>query len=301
MKKNLILLSATLAAAIAFIACGKSATVRTDDDSSADGDSSVLTISDDNKPQKLVTDSVSWADSLTMKGCTAKVTLGGRYPVAGPSPLVDSVRAWIGNELSYSASTTSDRLFKPNAAELISGERLLTHCGKALMAMSQRDFSGMTEDGFSINYEFSYSFGPVYQTDKLLTYSFSGYCYLGGAHGSSVGDGQTFVLSSGLRLTARNMFRPGTYATLTAYLRKALWDQYFKAEAEPGNTLSDILLIRPEGLELPATAPQFGPDGLIFVYQQYEIAPYVYGMPSCVLPYKVVKPLLRPDVAELLP
>lgn len=301
MKKNFITLYSIAAAVIIFTACGNGGANREEADTIS-GDDSIEHLFEENvKPQKFVTDSVIWTDSLTMNGCKAKITLGGRYPVAGPSPLVDSVRAWIGREMSYTASSTSDPLFKPNATELASGKLLLAHCGKALMEMSRRDFRSMADEDFDIEYEFINSFRPVYQTDKVLTYSFSSYSYMGGAHGSSTGDGQTFVLSSGQGLTARNMFRPGATATLTNYLRKALWDQYFKTDAEPGSTLADVLLIRPEALQLPVTAPQFGPDGLIFIYQQYEIAPYCYGMPSCVLPYEAVKPLMNPEVADLLP
>jgi len=96
-----------------------------------------------------------------------------------------------------------------------------------------------------------------------------------------------------------DIFLPDKKAELTNLVREALWQQYFKEDCEEGATLSDILLINPAKLELPATPPLFSDKGLIFIYQQYEIAPYAYGMPACVLPYSVVKPLMNREAALL--
>lgn len=75
--------------------------------------------------------------------------------------------------------------------------------------------------------------------------------------------------------------------------------QYFEVKTE--SQFKDALLINPDTLPLPASAPYFMPKGVNFDYQQYEIAPYAAGMPSCVLPYSVVKPMLTPEAAKLLP
>ncbi|MBP5137098.1 MAG: DUF3298 domain-containing protein, partial [Paludibacteraceae bacterium] len=41
-------------------------------------------------------------------------------------------------------------------------------------------------------------------------------------------------------------------------------------------------------------------DGLVFIYGQYEIAAYVYGMPQFTIPYSRLEPLLKEEVLELL-
>lgn len=301
MKKNDIIVAAAVAAAISFTACSGSASGNAGNN--ADTTACVHAACSDSEPSqapRIETDSVHWADSLRMGQCLAKAEVAGQYPVAGITPLVDSVRAWLGDQLSCSVQQTSDRMFKPTAADLASGSRLAAACGKAMLESARSDFKGFVEEDFSISYEFSNSFGPSYQTDKLLTYYFSSYVYLGGAHGGSLGSGQSFDANTGQKLTADNIFLPDKKAELTDLVREALWQQYFKEDCEEGATLADVLLINPAKLELPATPPLFSDEGLVFIYQQYEIAPYAAGMPACVLPYSAVKPLMSDKAAGLI-
>lgn len=301
MKKNDIIVAAAVAAAISFTACSGSASGNAGNN--ADTTACVHAACSDSEPSqapRIETDSVHWADSLRMGQCLAKAEVAGQYPVAGITPLVDSVRAWLGDQLSCSVQQTSDRMFKPTAADLASGSRLAAACGKAMLESARNDFKGFVEEDFSISYEFSNSFGPSYQTDKLLTYFFSSYVYLGGAHGGSLGSGQSFDANTGQKLTADNIFLPDKKSELTDLVREALWQQYFKEDCEEGATLADVLLINPAKLELPATPPLFSDEGLVFIYQQYEIAPYAAGMPACVLPYSAVKPLMSDKAAGLI-
>ncbi|MDE5655852.1 MAG: DUF4163 domain-containing protein, partial [Muribaculaceae bacterium] len=207
MKKNDIIVAAAVAAAISFTACSGSASGNTGNN--ADTTACVHAACSDSEPSqapRIETDSVHWADSLRMGQCLAKAEVAGQYPVAGITPLVDSVRAWLGDQLSCSVQQSSDRMFKPTAADLASGSRLAAACGKAMLESARSDFKGFVEEDFSISYEFSNSFGPSYQTDKLLTYYFSSYVYLGGAHGGSLGSGQSFDANTGQKLTVDNIF-----------------------------------------------------------------------------------------------
>jgi hypothetical protein len=56
-----------------------------------------------------------------------------------------------------------------------------------------------------------------------------------------------------------------------------------------------------DNLPLPQFPPYFTADGLAFVYQQYEIAPYAAGMPSFTIPYDDIRPLLTDEAACLIP
>ncbi len=248
----------------------------------------------------LETDSVHWSDSISVGKCKAKANVSGQYPVAGTTRLVDSIRGWLGTQLSCNMENSGATLFRPTPSELSSGQKLAERCGKAMLQSARSDFDEFEDNDISVSYEYSYSFGPSYQSDSILTYYFSGYVYLGGAHGGALGGGQSFATSSGLSLTSENMFKAEKRPELINLIRKALWNQYFKEGCEPGSTLKDALLINPDTLSLPQMPPLFSKDGLVFTYQQYEIACYAAGMPSCVLPYTTVEPLLKPEVARLL-
>lgn len=247
------------------------------------------------------TDSVSWSDSLTVGDCRADVEISGAYPSQGKQPLVDSIQYWLGARLSTNVMNAVPPLFTPTSEQLASGSKLAEASGQALLKSAATDFKGFAQDEMSINYEFSYIFGPQYTSDKVATYFFTGYGYMGGAHGSTLGDTQSFDAQTGAKLTYANVFGPDAEAKLIKRVRDGLWDQYFKDMAGEGTTLADMLLVNPDALTLPQTPPTFVENGIIFIYQQYEIAPYAAGMPQCMLPYSEMKPLMTEAASRLVP
>lgn len=242
------------------------------------------------------TDSITWVDSTEVNGSTAKGTISMAYPVSGPQQLVDSVRGWIGSKLAasvqFDGSTTQ---FTPTAAQLADGSALAAAAGTTFLTMSEKDFKSYTD--FQANYEGIWTVDDIYSTPELLTYSFNSYIYLGGAHGSSQGLAQTFRVSDGA-LLGTNMFVTDSLPRVTELVKDSL-AQYFKENGI--DNLKEALLVNPDTLPLPVNPPYLMADGVHFIYQQYEIAPYAAGMPGCVLPYSTVAPMLKPDVAALLP
>ena len=75
--------------------------------------------------------------------------------------------------------------------------------------------------------------------------------------------------------------------------------EYFEVKTE--EELSECLF-EPElyKLTLPEAEPYFTEEGLSFIYQQYEIAAYAYGMPSFTIPYDKVKKYLNVTGLRLL-
>ncbi len=246
------------------------------------------------------TDSIGWADSVVTAGCKAKIEIKGLYPATDTSALADSVRAWIGERLARAVADDFGTGHRLSTGDLQNGQALIDECGAAIAKMSENDFAEFAREKIAIEYEFQSSFRPVYSSDSLLSYSFSDYIYLGGAHGGSLGAGQTFNANTGERLTEADIFEPEKMPAVVELVKKALWDQYFKENASEGATLADVLLINPDTLRLPAYPPVFDAEGLVFTYQQYEIACYADGMPSCTIPYSTLRPLMRPRTAALL-
>lgn len=247
------------------------------------------------------TDTVHWADSLSLSGCNADVKINGQYPSEGTQPLLDSVRSWLGKCLTMNMWNADKPVFTPTAEQLASGKAMAEACGKALIASARTDFEGFARDSITTNYEYIYNFGSSFSSDSVVTYFFTGYGYLGGAHGGTVANAQSFDTNSGVQLTATNMFRADARGALVEKLRSGLWEQYFKPEAGEGMTLRDKLLINPDTLPLPQFPPVFLEKGIAFTYQQYEIAPYAAGMPQCLFPYTEMKPLMTQEAARLIP
>lgn len=252
----------------------------------------------------LMTDTISVADSIDYSGSTAEITISGQYPSAGAVHLVDSIRQWLADCLSWGTFTTDEPLIHASRQEIANGRRLIDHVSTKLRAVAKRDFIFLAADSIKVGYEYQINFAPEFESDSLLTYVYNTYCYLGGAHGSAISRAATFVVSTGRRLTYENAFKPGCRQEIIALVRNAIWRQYFRptlaGEGAPA-TLKESLLIEPEAMDLPICGPEFGEKGVTFTYGQYEIAPYSAGMPACTLPYSEISSLLNPDVLPLIP
>lgn len=123
----------------------------------------------------------------------------------------------------------------------------------------------------------------TFQTDSLLSYSVQQYVYNGGAHGTTTTVYYTFDLQSGRRMDEAALFTPGYEAALTALLVDNL-----KKQADPANLADyDFSAVAPNnniGIE-PAT--------LVYTFDPYAFAPYVYGTISIRIPFEELEPLLQ--------
>ncbi len=253
-----------------------------------------------------VTENVEWTDSITVGGNKAMAKIEGEYPERDNRAIVDSTRAWIAKQLEtllYNCGGENTLGLAPTKEDFGNGNRLVSKTVARLLDASRNDFNGFVKDSISVNYEFFADFKPIFVSDSLITYSYSSYVYLGGAHGGAVGAGQTFDRSNGVKLTYANTFLPEKRPELVALIKKGLVEYFKEGLSQDGDTLNlrDALLINPDTLPLPAFDPEFTKDGVVFTYQQYEIAPYAAGMPSCIISYKDLSPLFTSFVTPLVP
>lgn len=292
MNKLSILFSAALLSA-AMCACSSHSNAN---DTAADGAAtdSVATAEEVNA-QAFATVPALFADSIDIQGIKGRVKISGEYP-EGESPAVDSVRHWLANIL-ISQSENKDA-----HQQLAAGQSLADQVGRLYMADAKENIKAMEGIGVSYGYEADINFGKEFLTDSLVTYYCTSYFYLGGAHGSTSAMAATFRLGNGEQLTFANTFLPDATPKLIDLIRKGLWTQYFNPEASDDgiHSLRDALLIDPDTLPLPATGLTFMTKGMNVTYQQYEIACYAAGMPSCTIPYDSIKPLMTPWAAGLV-
>ena len=62
----------------------------------------------------------------------------------------------------------------------------------------------------------------------------------------------------------------------------------------------DYLFIEDGVFPLPVWEPSLTKEGVSFTYQQYEIAPYAFGMPSFTIPYEKAMEFLTPEAKALV-
>lgn len=238
------------------------------------------------------TDSVSYTDSVKIGDCFAVCRLTADYPVGGDSALVKNVRDWVAASMAY-PGVEGAKVFD----DVADGNAFLDSVGNYMLGMAKYDFADFAKEGFNITYSYDLSAKKAYQTDTYVTYLSSGYVYLGGAHGMSYDSGAVFALSDGEEY-GWNMFEADSLPAIKELIKAKVAADYFKAKDM--DEFRRGLLVDPDTLPLPANSPYFLSDGVHFMYQLYEIAPYAAGMPECVLPFAEMEPMFTPAVRALV-
>lgn len=246
---------------------------------------------------KFTTDSISFNDSAFVGLSRAYCSMNVDYPVTGNRPLIDSVSLWIGRQLAMAPNFTSDSTDIPDYSRITDGSQLLRTAGTFLLAETKIDMEEYARDSITVNFEFNWDIRPLCDSTRFVTYASSTYFYLGGAHGSSGFAPATFDKASG-HIFGWDIIVPDSLPALQKLVKARLLTEFFNAPSY--NDIRDALLVNPDTLPLPATPPCFLTDGVDFTYMQYEIAPYSTGMPSCVIDYHAIRPLLTPQARALL-
>lgn len=247
--------------------------------------------------QKFTTDSISYADSLTLSGSKAYCSMEVAYPATGNAAFVDSVKMWIARQLAVSPIATCGPSATPDYTTITDGNELLRTVSTDLMTQARSDFEGYAKDSFTINYEFYWNIRPVCDSTRFVTYASSTYAYLGGAHGGTGYQPATFDKSDG-QIYGWNMFVADSLPALRNMVKERIMTEYFQVNSQ--EKFRDCLLLNPDTMPLPATPPCFMPTGVDFTYMQYEIAPYAAGMPGCIIDYATISPMLTKQARELL-
>lgn len=127
-------------------------------------------------------------------------------------------------------------------------------------------------------------------TDTLLSLSVEEEYFTGGAHGSM---GTYFINinpKTGSKITLSSVLKDGYIDSLTE-----IGEQAFKSERE----LSDTTSYQYNSFEFPNNQFQlnsnygFMPEGIVFYFNSYEIAPYAVGPTEVLIPYDKIKDWLK--------
>lgn len=238
----------------------------------------VKTQNSDDEKQKakeaasFTTSDTPWEENKSSIGCK----IYADYPTNGSPYLVQNIREWI-----------SESLGGDYTGDLSDGKKMLEHYGKAYSAKMKKEmeeFGNDTTMGQSVYY---IQLRNAFETGQFVTYTEETYQYAGGAHGGETFNGVVFRKSDGRRM-GWNVFKKDSLQAIKTFIEAGIQHLYFKTKDEKAFR-ENLLLDEYEEFPLPQTDPLFMKDGVQFVYQQYEIAPYAAGRPTCTIPYEVLK------------
>ena len=268
----------------------------------------------------LKTEIVTFEDSTAHADLSIKAEL----PATGQGAAAERIRTALvevmDEMLSHIGSYEEERLFPPFDGDASNTDALMAYYrGKALEIIgqqSQEDYEervasieendGLTDeqreeilaDMPGWGYEFSLL--KEEETDKYVVFQSEDYVYLGGAHGGVIGrGGLTFDKKDGKLV--EKVVDPASLDAIQPLLRKGL-TEYFSGndmEVTP-EELDNILFLETGVIPLPAWTPYPKKDGIVFIYQQYEIASYAAGMPNFTIPYDDIMPYLTPEAKALV-
>lgn len=150
-------------------------------------------------------------------------------------------------------------------------------------------------------WEYDLTLAKVVDTLGYIVYLSEDYFYAGGAHGGVAGQGYlTYNKKTGKRVG--HIIDPACTEQIQPLLERGL-QEYFSVNGEELSAEEMrgwLFLEEGDPIPLPQWEPSPAEDGILFVYQQYEIAPYALGMPDFVIPFADVAPFLTPEAKALL-
>ena len=260
---------------------------------------------------------VSFVDSVTILDASAYQEMHIDFPAEEDSSLVSqAVLAWLCEQVrdcSY-PDFSGEGIDTAFTAELngdsFAEDYVNFFARKGLERMTD-DLREMAKEGYGGSFLNNLTISLAEQTHDYLTFTLGYEVYTGGAHGGYCAEGATFSRRDGSRFSW-SCFDPDKRAEMVELLKHGLMG-YFSSSEEQVTTdsaLFDFLLLfddpdTPEnelefGLPLPQADPWLTREGLCFIYQQYEIAPYAAGLPNVTLPVDAVKDYLSEEGRRFL-
>ena len=224
-----------------------------------------------------------------------------QFPVSGSKGVRESIGRYLSEKLSYfcpNIDMTNDAEVRVHTyrGDITDGRGLLSHYMKEYTAGFE---SWVNEFGTrSDMLMFQEVVGSVvWESDKALTYCIAFENFMGGAHGGHLQSACTFRKTDGKVI---QLIDSTQLDKMQALMYEGLKD-YLGQEITPNFNVkvSDMLFVK--RIPLPADHLVMRQNGLFFLYQPYEIAAYVYGMPSFTLPYDKVMPFMTAEAVELIP
>ena len=206
-------------------------------------------------------------------------------------PFLDSLSLYLISRLD----TTLDATKKETPQVLLDqyvGEKLNRY--KFMIKNS----GSMFEDGYG-SYAFiethSLTDSLVYDNDGLVSILSDWWAFTGGAHGNWGHYATNIDFNTAKILSDTALFAEGSEGEINRLLLSTLMKDLGVSDIQ---VLKDSIYINPDAVVMNGNF-YFQEDGITYIYQPYEIAPYANGETFVHLPYSVLAPFLKEEYVYL--
>jgi len=237
-------------------------------------------------PQGSMAFDVSFLHSETMldpkdkNSPTAHIELTLIYPKTGYAnpPVADSV-----------LKTITSSFFGEGLVALVPDSMLMAFEKEFYKNYREQNAQWLETGGHSFSWEKQIGMGVTYNSNNVLCLEFERYAYTGGAHGMSNTSYRIVNLNDGTPITYQDVFMEGADTLLSQLLTKKLRNDF---------EIPDDTLLKQAGFFVDRILPNhnlyINGNGIGFVYNSYEIAPYSFGATHIFLEFKQVDQLIKP-------
>lgn len=235
------------------------------------------------------------------------------YPTE-PNELSKNIRTILNEELAnlYLGNMNGDQIEKQESykGDLANGNLVIEKYCKDNFAYLKSQMKDLKDADPRADANMSYDIrlNKEAETDSYVTYHCFSYVYLAGAHGSTFERSFNIVKATGKKLS--QVVDTARVKDLQPILRKGVLSYLNQQSGNESQTeneeqitdaqLNDYLFIENGIIPLPSSSPYLAKDGVHFIYQQYEIGPYVMGLVSFTVPLEKIKPYLTGEALKLL-
>ena len=239
------------------------------------------------KGKNIKIDTIRFAKTDT----TANVELFVHWPVKGDKAVVDSLQKFIGSLVDCNFSDAKS--IKDYGESLFESLSIDWHS----------TFDEMPPDERLGALERTYSIIKLYETKRYVTYHYTTFEYGGGMHGYTTEVGFTFRKSDGKQIKLLE----NTDSPELAQLIKEGIKSFFAGGPDKAMTDEEVLefLFAEDtddlaNIPLPLNAPYLSDTGVVFLYTQYEIAPYSSGIITFEVPFAKISPFLTQEAKAMI-
>ena len=239
------------------------------------------------KGKNIKIDTIRFAKADT----TANVEIFVHWPTKGDKAVVDSLQKFIGSLVDCNFSDAKS----------------IKDYGESLWQSLSDDwhstFDEMPPDERLGALERTHSIIKLYETKRYVTYHYTTFEYGGGMHGYTTEVGFTFRKSDGKQIKLLQ----DTDSPEFAQLIKEGIKSFFAGGPDKTMTDEEVLefLFAEDtddlaNIPLPLNAPYLSDTGVVFLYTQYEIAPYSSGIITFEVPFAKIIPYLTQEAKALI-
>lgn len=256
---------------------------------------------------------VSTDSCILQEGEIVQCAISVDYPTE-PNELSKNIRTILNEELAnlYLGNMNGDQIEKQESykGDLANGNLVIEKYCKDNFAYLKSQMKDLKDADPRADANMSYDIrlNKEAETDSYVTYHCFSYVYLAGAHGSTFERSFNIVKATGKKLS--QVVDTARVKDLQPILRKGVLSYLNQQSGNESQTeneeqitdaqLNDYLFIENGIIPLPSSSPYLAKDGVHFIYQQYEIGPYVMGLVSFTVQLEKIKPYLTGEALKLL-